>query len=161
MIFNYLCPGESKSLSVEKQKEAFVIHQDNDLMTASLDPVLLMQQTHQPNVSRDGYNTPPVHGLPVQEPWAISSGPNRPNSLFEYDTTTGSTIKAEVPPNSSNGSSSHEDAPPTTSEAQVKQHIKDIYLQDLSDSKSNNLYLNNMSVASKCFEISIDHGIYF
>ena len=150
MIFNYLCPGESKSLSVEKQKEAFVIHQDNDLMTASLDPVLLMQQTHQPNISRDGYNTPPVHGLPSHEPWAISAGPNRPNSLFEYDTTTGSTIKTEVPPpNSNNGSSSHEDAPPPASEAQVKQHIKDIYLQDLSDSKSNSLYLNNTSVASK------------
>ena len=122
-------------MAVEKQKEAFVIHQDNDLMTASLDPVMLMQQTHQPNVSRDGYNTPPVHGLTSQEPWAISSGPNRPNSLFEYDTANGSTIKTEAPPNSNNGSSSHEDAPPPASEAQIKQHIKDIYLQDLSDSK--------------------------
>ena len=105
----------------------------HDLMTTSLDPVMLMQET-----SDNSENTPtPDPGLlPPQDSWA-TSGPNRPNKLFENGSTNGKSVKSEsqslcgdMPSQTSNNVSSS-----ATSDLQINQQIKDIYLQDLSDSK--------------------------
>ena len=101
-------------------------------MTTSLDPVMLMQQTTEATSSG---NTP-VPGLFSQESWA-TSGTHRPNTLFEYDANNGGSTKPETPqkcpeiqPQSSANTTSS-----VTSESMTNQQIKDIYLQDLSDSK--------------------------
>lgn len=105
----------------------------NDLMTTSLDPVILMQQTAASTGS--GNSATVVPGSLPQESWA-TSGPHRPNTLFEYDANNGSTI---TPPNQQHGREQlpqhSTDAASTTSEVVINKHIKDIYLQDLSDSK--------------------------
>ena len=101
-------------------------------MTTSLDPVMLMEQTTEATSSGSTH----VPGLLPQESWA-TSGTHRPNTLFEYDANNGGPTKTEnpqqctdVPPQSlSNITSS------ATSESMINQQIKDIYLQDLSDSK--------------------------
>ena len=106
----------------------------NDLMTTSLDPVMLMQQTAA--VTGSGNSVTAVPGALLQESWA-TSGPHRPNTLFEYDANNGSTI---TPPNQQHSREplpQHStDAPAsTTSDVVINKQIKDIYLQDLSDSK--------------------------
>ena len=103
-------------------------------MTTSLDPVMLMQQTTEATGSG---NTPtPVPGLLSQESWT-TSGTHRPNTLFEYDANNGGSTKPENPQQcpeiqpqlSANTTSS------VMSQSMINQQIKDIYLQDLSDSK--------------------------
>ena len=130
---NCIFVGESKSLIIQKQKRTAMTQ--HDLMTTSLDPVMLMQET-----SDNSENTPtPDPGLlAAHESWA-TSGPHRPNKLFENNSTNGKPVKPEsqvlcgdVPSqNSSDVPSS------TTSDVLINQQIKDIYLQDLSDSKYN------------------------
>ena len=116
---------------MQKQKKPLLTQ--HDLMTTSLDPVMLMQET-----SDNSENTPtPDPGLlPAQDAWA-TSGPNRPNKLFEHGSTNGKSVKPEsqslcgdVSSQPSNNVSSS-----ATSDVQINQQIKDIYLQDLSDSK--------------------------
>ena len=116
---------------MQKQKKPPLTQ--HDLMTTSLDPVMLMQET-----SDNSENTPtPDPGLlPAQDAWA-TSGPNRPNKLFEHGSTNGKSVKPEsqslcgdVSSQTSNNVSSS-----ATSDVQINQQIKDIYLQDLSDSK--------------------------
>ena len=105
-----------------------------DLMTTSLDPVMLMKENTTNTGS--GNTTTAVPGLPSQETWA-TAGPHRPNTLFEPDANHKSTIttqnqqhgQAQLPPHSNYAPAS------TTCKAEINQHIKDIYLQDLSDSK--------------------------
>ena len=110
---------------IQKQKRGAPTQ--HDLMTTSLDPVMLMQET-----SDNSENTPtPDPGLlPPQDAWA-TSGPHRPNKLFEHNSrTNGTTIKPE--------NQSSNDVPSlTTADVLTNQQIKDIYLQDLSDSKLN------------------------
>ena len=123
--------GESKSLIIQKQKRGAPTQ--HDLMTTSLDPVMLMQET-----SDNSENTPtPDPGLlPPQDSW-VTTGPHRPNKLFEHTSTNGKAINPEtqihctkLQTQTSNGAPSL-----TTSDVLTNQQIKDIYLQDLSDSK--------------------------
>ena len=95
---------------------------------------MLIQQTTE---AAGSGNTPtPVPGLVCQESWA-TSGTHRPNTLFEYDANNGGSTKpensqqcSEVQPQSTTTIPSS-----VTSESMINQQIKDIYLQDLSDSK--------------------------
>ena len=116
---------------MQKQKKPPLTQ--HDLMTTSLDPVMLMQETSD---NSENTSTPDPGLLPPQDSWA-TSGPNRPNKLFENGSTNGKSVKSEsqslcgdMPSQTSNNVSSS-----ATSDLQINQQIKDIYLQDLSDSK--------------------------
>ena len=122
--------GEYKSLNVETHGKSPIVY--NELMTASLDPSMLLEQT----VSITGLGTRGdiPHGTPPQEAWA-NVGQHRPNTLFD----NGSNNECNIP--HSNQQSSREQLRQSTvtdgssSEVATNKQIKDIYLQDLSDSK--------------------------
>ena len=123
--------GESKSLIIQKQKRG--APSQHDLMTTSLDPVMLMQET-----SDNSENTPtPDPGiLPPQDSW-VTSGPHRPNKLFEHTSTNGKAVNLEtqiqytkVQPEASNVAPSL-----ATSDVLTNQQIKDIYLQDRRETR--------------------------
>ena len=130
VTYNVNILGEYKSLNVDTHGGVPIVY--NELMTASLDPSMLMQQTA--NITGSGTRGETPHGTIPQEAWT-NVGQHRPNTLFDYDSNNESTIPH------SNQQSSNGQLPQSTvtdaslSKAAINKQIKDIYLQDLSDSK--------------------------
>ena len=122
--------GEYKSLNVETHGRSPIVY--DELMTASLDPSMLMEQTA--NITGLGTRGDIPHGTLPQEAWA-NVNQHRPNTLFDNSSNM------ECGMTHLNQQTSRDQLPQSTltdvssSEVAVNKQIKDIYLQDLSDSK--------------------------
>ena len=122
--------GEYKSLNVETHGRSPIVY--NELMTASLDPSMLMEQT----VSITGLATrgDVPHGTHPQEAWA-NVNQHRPNTLFDNGSNMESSMTHVTQQTSREQLSQSKLTDVSSSDMAANKQIKDIYLQDLSDSK--------------------------